>query len=199
MLAIDIRRMLPVGLMALIVLVGAASVAAHQDPAAQAATSATAASATQSPERDRERAAPEAARPPLRIDAKAALVSHIHNKVVHFPLALGAAGAILLLLSYRWPQFGPGARLLLVAAALSAWVAVRSGHAQEADLEGGGLDLWLERHQDFGEWTAYALTLTALVALMKRARPVHWLFALVVLGLLSATGFLGGILAHPPL
>ena len=93
----------------------------------------------------------------------------------------------------------PGRTLLLVAAALSAWVAVRSGHAQEADLEGAGLDLWLERHQDFGEWTAYALTLTALVALMKRARPVHWLFALVVLGLLSATGFLGGILAHPPL
>jgi len=197
-LAIDIRRMLPVGLMALIGFVGGASVAAHQDPAAPAATPATAASAAQ-PERHKQSATREAARPPLHIDPKAALVSDIHNKVVHFPLALGAAGAILLLLSYRWPQFGPGARLLLVAAALSAWVAVRSGHAQQADLEGGGLDLWLERHQDFGEWTAYALTLTALVALIKRARPVHWLFALVVLGLLSATGFLGGILAHPPL
>ncbi len=181
---VDARRMLPVGLIALIGSLSAASAPAHQDPAVQ-----DAASADEAP----------APRPPLQIDPKAALVSHQHNKVVHFPIALGAAGAILLLLSYRWPQFGAGARLLLVAAALSAWLAVRSGHAQEADLEGGGLDLWLGRHQDFGEWTAYALTLTAVPAPVKRARPVHWLLALLVLGLLAATGFLGGILAHPPL
>ncbi|HET7292470.1 MAG TPA: hypothetical protein VFM88_08600, partial [Vicinamibacteria bacterium] len=64
---------------------------------------------------------------PLEIDARDALSHHLHNKIVHFPIALGIAGAVLLLLSYRWPQFGPGARALLVLAALTAWVAVRSG------------------------------------------------------------------------
>ena len=200
MSAIEARGMLPIGLVALFGLASAAYASAQQNPAAQATRPPASTSAAPSPAPDEAPAAPEeAAPPPLQIDTKAALVSGLHNKVVHFTIALGMAGAILLLLSYRWPQFGPGARLLLVVAALSSWVAVRSGLAQEADLEGGGLDLWLERHENFGKWTAGALTLTAVVVLVKRARPVHWLFAIVVLGLLSLTGFLGGILAHPPL
>jgi uncharacterized membrane protein len=196
--AIEARRMLWISYIALIGLAtAAASVSAHQGHAAKSPKPEAAASATPSLEPE-EAVAPEPTPAPLQIDPKLALTTHLHNKVVHFPIALGAAGAVLLLLSYRWPQFGAGARLLLVVAALAAWVAARSGHAQAADLEGGGLDIWLERHEDFGNWTTWALTLTALIALVKRARPVQWLFALLVLALLSATGFLGGILAHPP-
>ena len=136
--------------------------------------------------------------PPLEIDPWEALSHHLHNKVVHFPLALGVSGAVLLLLSYRWPQFGPGARALLIAAALTAWVAVPLGLAQEEDLEGGELEVWLERHEIAGKLTAVVLTLTAAAALVKRARPIHWLLALLAIALLSWTGFLGGILAHTP-
>ena len=135
---------------------------------------------------------------PLEIDPMAALTQHLHNKVVHFPLALGLTGAALLLLAYRWPQFGPGARLLLVVAALTAWVAVRSGIAQREDLEGGELQLWLDRHELAGKWTAAAITLAAALALLKQARPIHWLLSLLVMGLLAWTAFLGGILAHTP-
>jgi uncharacterized membrane protein len=136
--------------------------------------------------------------PPLVIDPQRALVEHLHNKIVHFPIALGLAGALLLLLSYRWSQFGAGARLLLVLAALSAWMAVRSGHAQQEALEGGELGEWLKRHENFGKWTALALSLTAVVGLIRQARPVHWLLALIVIGLVSYTAFLGGILGHTP-
>jgi uncharacterized membrane protein len=143
----------------------------------------------------------DAVRPPdapLEVDPWAALTHHIHNKVVHFPFALGLTGAVLLVLAYRWPQFGPGARLLLVVAALTAWIAVRSGLGQREDLEGGELELWLDRHEVAGKWTAAAITLAALLALVKQARPVHWLLALLAIGLLSWTAFLGGILAHTP-
>lgn len=149
-----------------------------------------------------EDAAPaDAVRPPaepLEIDPRAALAQHLHNKVVHFPFALGLTGAVLLLLAYRWPQFGPGARLLLVVAAFTAWVAVRSGIAQREELEGGELGLWLDRHESAGKWTAAAITLAAALALVKQARPIHWLLALAVMGLLAWTAFLGGILAHTP-
>jgi uncharacterized membrane protein len=135
---------------------------------------------------------------PLKIEVTAALVQHLHNKIVHFPLALGMTGALMLLLAYRWPQFGPGARLLLVIAALTAWAAVRTGLAQEEDLEGGEMQLWLDRHELAGKCTAAALTLIAALALVKRARPIHWLLALLAVALLSWTAFLGGILAHTP-
>jgi uncharacterized membrane protein len=158
----------------------------------------TTALAPSTPEATAPAAAERPVTEPLTIDPAVALTQHLHNKVVHFPFALGLMGAILLLLSYRWPQFGPGARLLLVVAALTAWIAVRSGIAQEEDLEGGELQIWLDRHELAGKWTAAVLTLTAALALVPRARPIHWLLALLVMGLLSLTGFLGGILAHTP-
>jgi len=165
-------------------------------PTAMAAPTAT----TDAPEAE-PAAVEAAARPeptPLVIDPAAALRQHMHNKIVHFPIALGSMGALLLLLSYRWPQFGPGARLLLVVAALTAWMAVRSGEAQEDDLEGGELGLWLGRHEDAGKWTAYALTLAAVAALVRQARPIQWLLALIAAALLGYTAFLGGILGHTP-
>ncbi len=178
----------------------ASALSAHEahkspSPGASPAPSDAAPAATVASAPDEE-ARPEP--PPLVIDPQAALWHHPHNKIVHFPIALGTAGALMLLLSYRWPQFGAGARLLLVAAALSAWIAVRSGEAQEADLEGGELGDWLERHENLGKWTAWAFTITALAALIKQARPIHWLLALIALGLVSYTGFLGGILSHTP-
>ncbi len=179
----------------------AAGVSAHEAPSPQPVASPVAPSdttlAAASPATPPEER-PRAEAPPLVIDTQAALWHHPHNKIVHFPIALGTAGALMLLLSYRWPQFGAGARLLLVAAALSAWMAVRSGEAQEADLEGGELGEWLERHENLGKWTAWAFTLTAITALIKQARPIHWLLALIALGLVSYTGFLGGILSHTP-
>ncbi|HJS57876.1 MAG TPA: hypothetical protein VKA01_07210, partial [Vicinamibacteria bacterium] len=66
------------------------------------------------------------------------------------------------------------------------------------DLEGGELQLWLDRHELFGKWTAAVVTLAAALALVKQARPIHWLLALAVMGLLAWTAFLGGILAHTP-
>ena len=56
---------------------------------------------------------------------------HMHNKIVHFPLALGFAGALFLLLSFKWPQYRSGARLLLLLAALAAIAAFFTGRAQE--------------------------------------------------------------------
>lgn len=192
--------LLPRACSLVLVLLVAPPAAAHKSPSpppTTAASSEPAASAGPSVEASDQEQRPQPA--PLVIDPRAAMFHHPHNKIVHFPIALGSMGALLLLLSYRWPQFGAGARLLLVLAALSAWMAVRSGEAQEADLEGGELGAWLGRHEDFGKWTAWALSLTAILALIKQARAVHWLLALIVLGLVSYTGFLGGILAHTPM
>jgi uncharacterized membrane protein len=184
--------------LAVLLTVPAAAHEAHKSPSPPQGTLASepAAAVEEASGQTRDDERPQPA--PLVIDPRAALFHHPHNKIVHFPIALGSAGALLLLLSYRWPQFGAGARLLLVLAALSAWIAVRSGEAQEADLEGGELGAWLDRHEDFGKWTAWALSLTAVAALIKRARPILWLLALLVLGLVSYTGFLGGILGHTP-
>jgi uncharacterized membrane protein len=173
----------------------AALAGAQQAPPATTLAAAEA-SAEPAPAEPEDEARPQG--PGLTIDPKAALFDHLHNKIVHFPLAAGVLGAVLLLLSYRWPQFGPGARFVLLVAAVSAWAAVWTGLGQAEDLEGGELGVWLERHELFGEITATALTLTAIAALVRQARAFAWLLALLLLGLVGYTGFLGGILAHTP-
>ena len=136
--------------------------------------------------------------PPIHVSLKDALFHNLHNKVVHFPLALGMAGALFLLLSYRRPHLLPAGRLLLVLAAASAVAAYFTGRAQEEEFEGGALASYLERHELMGKISAGLLALSAALSFVARARPWLWLLALAILAALSFTGLLGGILAHTP-
>ena len=125
-----------------------------------------------------------------------ALTSHLHNKIVHFPLAFGLAAAVLFIVGPRWPAYAPAARLLLVVAALAAVAAYLSGGAQEAAFDDSPFHAVVELHEKFG--IASALTLIAGVALTfrpaaQRFMPVYGVLLLLVL---SATGFLGGVLSH---
>src|SRR5437764_399379 len=67
---------------------------------------------------------------PFHLDWREALFSHMHNKIVHFPLGLGFAAAVILLVSPRWPQYAPAGRVLLVVAAAFSIVAYFTGRAQ---------------------------------------------------------------------
>lgn len=136
--------------------------------------------------------------PPIQVSVKDVFFSHLHNKVVHFPLALGITGALFLLLSYRRPQLLPAARLLLVLAALTALAAYLTGREQKEDFEDGALALYLERHELLGKLSGATLALTAALSFVPSARRFLWLLALAVLMVLSMTGLLGGILSHTP-
>ena len=173
--------------------------AGHKHPASPSPT----ASATAAPETaGREAAAqpqPDASPtpPPLvQVPLRDAILEHLHNKVVHFPLAIGCTAALLLLLSYRWPQYWPAAQLLLFLAAASAVAAYFTGRAQAEDVENGPLRIYFQRHETLGTISAVGLWLGWALTLVPRARPWLWLYALLILALLSGTGFLGGIVSH---
>jgi uncharacterized membrane protein len=123
----------------------------------------------------------------------------MHNKIVHFPLALGTTAAMLLLLAYRWPQFRPAARLLLVGAALFAGAAYFSGEAQHEPFEHGPLAEFMERHETLGKASGILLAVGAALSFWPKADRWMWIVAVAVLALLSTTGFYGGILSHTEL
>jgi uncharacterized membrane protein len=134
--------------------------------------------------------------PAVHVPLREAILEHLHNKVVHFPLALGCAAALLLLLSHRWPQYWPAARLLIFLAAASAVAAYFTGKAQEEDVENGPLRQYFELHESLGITSAVSLWLGWALTFAPKARPWLWLYALLLLAVLSYTGFLGGILSH---
>ena len=127
---------------------------------------------------------------------KTAFTSHLHNKIVHFPLAFGLAAAVLMIVGPRWPAYAPAGRVLLIVAALSAVAAYFTGGAQEEAFEDSPFHAVVEVHEAFG--IASAITLCAGVALSfwEPARRFLPVFAVLLLLVLSATGFLGGVLSH---
>ncbi len=127
---------------------------------------------------------------------KEAITSHLHNKIVHFPLALGLAGALLILLGYKWPQYQSASRVLLLLAAMLAIAAYFTGRAQEEPFEKGEMAPFLEAHKNQGITTAVMLWIGVFLTGFSQYKKLLALYAIVLLLLISLTGFFGGILAH---
>ena len=125
-----------------------------------------------------------------------AFTGHIHNKVVHFPLALGLAAALILIAAPRWPAYEPAARVLLIGGALASVIAYFSGVAQHEPFEDSPFHSVVELHEKLGIATAIALWTGVALTFAARARRYMPLYGILLLMLLSATGFLGGVLSH---
>jgi len=127
---------------------------------------------------------------------KTAFTGHLHNKIVHFPLALGLAAAVILIGAPRWPAYEPAARVLLIAGALAAIAAYLSGGAQEEPFEDSPFHSVVELHEKFGIATAILLWGGVALTFWAKARRFMPVYGLLLILLLSATGFLGGVLSH---
>lgn len=123
-----------------------------------------------------------------------AMWSHMHNKIIHFPLALGVTASVLILFARKRPGMLPTIRVLLIVAALIAVGAYFTGKAQEEPFEEGEMHEFVEWHQWFG--IASGVCLWAGIFVSSKPNNLLIPYALTQLVLLSVTGFLGGILAH---
>lgn len=125
---------------------------------------------------------------------KEAMWSHMHNKIIHFPLALGVTASVLMLFARKRPEMLTTIRILLIIAALLAVAAYFTGKAQEEPFEKGEMHEFVEWHQWFG--IASGVCLWAGIFVSGKPNNLMIPYALTQLLLLSVTGFLGGILAH---
>jgi uncharacterized membrane protein len=127
---------------------------------------------------------------------RTAFTGHLHNKIVHFPLALGLAAAVILVIAPRWPAYEPAARLLLIAGALAAVAAYFSGEAQHEPFEDSPFHSVMELHETFGIATGISLWTGVALTFWARARRFMPVYGVLLLLLLVCTGFLGGVLSH---
>jgi uncharacterized membrane protein len=131
----------------------------------------------------------------VAVDFKAMALSHLHNKIVHFPVALGLVGALFVLLGHFFKSLNPATRLLLTLAALGAMAAGWSGGLQMHEFTGGPYSDILETHMILGRITVIGLMVTAVASWFEGSRKWLWVLALALMVVISATGFYGGILA----
>jgi uncharacterized membrane protein len=127
---------------------------------------------------------------------KEATLTHRHNKIVHFPVALGIVGAIFLILSVRFPSFRSGARWLLFLAALSSIAAIFSGRAQTDDVETDAMKQVLQVHAALGYGVCASLWLAWMLSFVESSKKWLWFFLLLLIAAILLTGTLGGALAN---
>ncbi len=125
-----------------------------------------------------------------------ALVDHLHNKIVHFPVALALVGALLLWLARRKPELKPGALWVIWIAALSGIAAYFTGQAQHEAFEDKPKEWLMEFHRNLGTASAIALLVWALLCSWKRVQGRAWIWGLLLALLMLVTSFYGGLLAH---
>jgi hypothetical protein len=170
----------------------ASSAAAVASPAGTAASPVAASATSPSPVA----VSPAPAPAPAPIDWHAALFEHMHNKIVHFPIALGLAAAVILLGRARWAAYQPVAGALLAVAAVFGLAAYLTGGAQAAPFMNTPTAALVGQHATQGTLTVILLVAGAVLTHVRAAQRWLWLYALFLILAISFTGLLGGLVAH---
>jgi uncharacterized membrane protein len=168
------------------------SPSAVASPAGTAASPVAASAASPSPVA----VSPAPSPAPADIDWHAALFEHIHNKIVHFPIALGLTAAVILLGRARWGAYQPVAGGLLAVAAVFGMAAYLSGGAQAGPFMGTPTEALVKQHATQGTLTALLLIAGAVLTRVRAAQRWLWIYALFLILAISFTGLLGGLVAH---
>jgi uncharacterized membrane protein len=125
-----------------------------------------------------------------------AAFEHIHNKVIHFPIALTVVGFLLMLLGYKNNQYSKTLKLIIPIAALFAIIAVLSGLNQAEPFEETTTFSLVETHEFLGFGVLASLILWSLTFYIKKMKKFTWLFAILSILLVSLAGLYGGVIAH---
>jgi len=125
------------------------------------------------------------------------ILDHLHNKLVHFPIVLGLAGLVLLVLAGRRPELLPVAHATIWLAAASAVAAYFSGRFLEEAFKGRPKEWLMQVHLRASTAVTLASGVWAVfVGLQPRRRGIALVLGVVVVVFIASAAYLGGLVAH---
>lgn len=125
-----------------------------------------------------------------------ALTEHLHNKIVHFPIAFFIAAVMFLILGLKWQNLDSAGKILLILAAISALLAYFTGRAQKGFYHGKPKEGIVEIHEKLGMATLISIWVMTFISFVRTLRKVAVVIGLAVVGLILYTAFYGGLIAH---
>ncbi len=126
---------------------------------------------------------------------KESVRGHWHNKLVHFPVALGIFGCLFFIAALKWPNYLWPSRVLLGAAVLIGLPSMKTGEMAEELIEGTSLHTTLEWHETSAKVMLGLLLATLILSFFPSFKKWSWLVALAACGAVAFAGALGGALA----
>ncbi|MBU1100578.1 MAG: hypothetical protein KKA84_09255 [Bacteroidetes bacterium] len=133
---------------------------------------------------------------PYEISFPEILFEHIHNKLVHFPIALIYAAIFFTLLGIRKNDFIKTIKILLILTMISISMVVLSGLNQTDPFLGNSKEWIVNIHRNVGIITT-VFTGFWLGSLFIKLSKWHVLvIGIITVLLISSAAFMGGILSH---
>ncbi|MEJ5286424.1 MAG: hypothetical protein CH6_2279 [Candidatus Kapaibacterium sp.] len=124
------------------------------------------------------------------------IFSHMHNKLVHFPIALLVLAYILSLAQLRWNKFLFTIQVLIVAGFVFAIPTVITGLFQEELVESATKENFVEIHEKLAIATTFLSAVWFLFVAKNNLQKYHLIVGTITFILILITGFLGGLVAH---
>ncbi len=130
------------------------------------------------------------------LNAEDALFEHMHNKIVHYPIALALVAFLFAVLGYKDDRYLFVVKVMIFIAGVFAIVAFFSGANQFDPFIGNPKEWLANTHRVLGIASAVSIWLWFLCLSVKPLKRITWVFAIITVLLVSITGFYGGVLAH---
>lgn len=133
---------------------------------------------------------------PMKLNPSEQMLEHLHNKLVHFPIALGVLAFFLTLLNFKWKSFDSAIMVSVLIALLFSIGAFITGKDQSEPFIGTSKEWIVELHQNFGLAVIINLFVWTIFLTIDKLKKYAWIIGLIASILILAAGFLGGVIAH---
>ena len=133
---------------------------------------------------------------PVKLNPSEQMFEHLHNKLVHFPIALGVFAFFLTLLNFKWKYFDSAIMVSVLTALLFSIGAFITGKNQSEPFIGTAKEWIVELRQNFGLAVIINLFVWTIFLTIDKLKKYAWIIALIAFLLILAADFLGGVVAH---
>lgn len=126
------------------------------------------------------------------------MFTHLHNKIVHFPIALTLVAFLFSLMNLKKqsPCLLESIKILLGISLFTAIAAYFTGGNQLTAFIGDPKEWLGNTHRVSGVISSVLILLWFAALFVERTKKSAWVIGLIVVIGISITGFLGGVLAH---
>jgi uncharacterized membrane protein len=124
------------------------------------------------------------------------MFAHLHNKIVHFPIALTLVAFLFSLLNIKKQNYDLVIKILLGISLLTGISAYFTGNFQLTPFIGEPKEWLANTHRLTGIISTSFILIWFVTLFIERTKKYSWVIGLVVVIAILITGFLGGVLAH---
>ncbi|MCL6097046.1 MAG: hypothetical protein M1391_00545 [Bacteroidetes bacterium] len=126
------------------------------------------------------------------------MFSHLHNKIVHFPIALALAAFLFSLLNIKKQSYCTyqTIKILLGISFFAGVAAFFTGNFQLAPFIGDPKEWLANTHRLTGIISTILILIWFGSLFIARTKRYSWVIGIIVVVAILITGFLGGVLAH---